>query len=143
MSSDLLDLTAATRTREREVLTHPRRETRMYKLLESTLIGLYPGSLTHVFVGVIIAVFGIVLYHHRDGRALGTTSRPDLYLVPGGWPLLGHLLQVLTSKEGQIGLRDRQNEWWTMQRENAKMKGIDRPLSITFPFLRILDSSDR
>lgn len=100
-------------------------------------------TLNWSLAGLAVLVFAMI-YHYRDGRAIGTHARPDLETLPGGIPLLGHLYLVLKSSakgSDPAGLspRDRQVEWWSHQRSQQKDKS--KTLTISLPFLRVIDGT--
>lgn len=104
--------------------------------------------------------FIFLLIKYRDGRAIGTSARPDLDTVLGlysfpitadfpaeltlsvwasrlaGVPLLGNISRLL--KQGH-----RQMEFWTALRANqsADAKSAGKVLSLTVPGHRIIDAT--
>lgn len=84
--------------------------------------------------------FGYLVYYHRDGSAIGTTPRPELYTVGSPIPLLGNLLEAVRSGK----MRDRQLEFWSKERHKMmKKQGGSKVMTVTVPFLRVIDATTR
>lgn len=56
-----------------------------------------PAHFSSVVVMAVIVVLTVLYY--ADGRAIGTTRRPDLLNPGNSWPILGHTLMFLKYRD--------------------------------------------
>ncbi|GAA5902147.1 hypothetical protein JCM8208_002488 [Rhodotorula glutinis] len=105
--------------------------------LQSRLAHLDLSSLQLVALALTAAVLAIA-YHYRDGRAIGTRPRPDLFQVPGKrYPLLGDLLTMVKHQDRAL------DRFLEVRRKHGHelVKDRSRAVSMTVPFRRMIEVS--
>ncbi|GAA6032201.1 hypothetical protein JCM8097_007122 [Rhodosporidiobolus ruineniae] len=87
----------------------------------------------------VLASIALLLFKYRDGRAIGTRPRPDLYTVPGQQiPLLGDLVTMVKNQNRAL------ERFLEIHRNHADelAKDPSRAVSMTAPGRRMIEVSN-
>ncbi|GAA5832431.1 hypothetical protein JCM11251_006452 [Rhodosporidiobolus azoricus] len=108
-------------------------------MMDAGLFGLLGDvGTSHILLAFSVAIVAYLGWTYRDGRAIGTRHRPDLWTVPGAQTfLLGDLPSIMSTRDRQL------DRFVQVGEQHAEIRKTDpsRALSFTVPGNRMIEIS--